>query len=361
MKALNALFKKIKKLPGKYKIVGIIVLSLLGFFLFSDNKKAAPLQFAFVKKQDIQQEITGSGRLTGKNSVSLHFKTSGKLAYINVDVGDEVYGGQVIAGLDTEELNINLREAENTLRDKRAIVDKTHDDLKGVGASETYAQRQTRTTAEVAQDNAYEGFLTAQKALRDSVLYSPIPGIVTQAPNIVGQTVLSLDVIAQVVDTSEIYFDTDIDEADIGRIRIGYLAKITLDSYPDTAYQGSIAQIFPQTETTSSGATVITIRIKLTTKPINFVNRLSGEASIILKSVKNALVIPLEALREDNTVFVQSEKGIIPLKVTPGISSETNIEIKKGLKEKDKVLLNPSAILRAVGFGGRSGGALRER
>ena len=349
MKALTVLFKKIKKLPRRYKIVGLITIAALGFFIFSGNKKAAPDQFALAKRQDIQQEIAGSGTLTGKNSTSLHFKTSGKLAYININVGDEVFQGQVIAGLDTEDLSINLREAENTLRDKRAIVDKIHDDLKGVGASENYSQRQTRTTAEVAQDNAYEGFLTAQKALRDSVLYSPIPGIVTSALNIKGQAVSSTDTIAQVVDTSEIYFDTDIDEADIGKIKLGLPAKITLDSYPNTIYKGSIAQILPQTKTTSSGATVITIRIKLDNAPANFVNGLSGEASIILKSVKNALGIPQEALRDDNTVFVQTEKGLRPVKVTTGISSDTTVEIIKGLKENERVLLNPPAI----GLGGR--------
>lgn len=367
MKGLNTLFKKIKKFPRKYKIVGLIIIVLLGFFIFSGNKKTAPLQFASVKKQDIQQEIVGSGMLTGKNSVSLHFKTSGKLAYINITAGDEVYLGQAIAGLDTEDLNINLREAENTLRDKRAIVDKVKDDLKNVGASETYAQRQTRTTAEVAQDNAYEGFLSAQKALRDSVMYSPIPGVITQVSNVAGQNVSSSDIIVQVVDTSEIYFDTDIDEADIGKIKIGLTAKIILDAYPDVVYTGEIVQIFPQTETTSSGATVIAIRIKLVTTPESFINGLSGEASIILKSVKNAITIPLEALREDNTVFVGTEKDLSPVKVTTGISSDTDIEIIKGLREKERVLLNPPAIgiqfnqnrspltgiLRTIGVGGR--------
>lgn len=374
-KRLMDLLKEVKKLPGKYKIIGLVVIIVLGFFIFSGNKKSTPLQFASVKKQDIQQEIVGAGTLTGKNSIGLRFKTGGKLAYLSVDVGDKVDRGQVLAGLDTEDLNINLREAQNTLRDKRAIVDKIHDDLKDIGASETYAQRQTRTTAEVAQDNAYEGFLRAQKALRDSVLYSPTSGVVTQALNMAGQIVSSSDTVIQVVDTSEIYFDTDIDETDIGKIKTGLPAKITLDSYPDTVYEGSIVQIQPQTKTTSSGATVITVRIKLET-PSDFINGLSGEASIILKSVKNALTIPLEALRDDNTVFVQSDKNNLkPVKVTTGISSDTDIEIAKNLKEGDRVLLNPpvagivfgqnrsplSGILRAVGLGGRTTGAIRGR
>lgn len=344
MKALNELFKRIKKLPGKYKIVGIVVLSLLGFFILSGNKKPTPFQFATVKKQDLQLEIIGAGTLTGKNSVNLRFKTSGKVAYINITPGDTVFEGQSIAGLDTIDLAINLRKAQNTLRDKRAIVDKIKDDLKDVGASETYVQRQTRTTVEVAQDNAYEEYLAAQKATFDAGLYSPINGIVIHALDVAGQTVSSSDLIAQIVDNSEIYFDTDIDEADIGKVKIGLPAQVILDAYGDTIYKGLVTKLLPQTKTTSSGSTVVTVRIKLDATPANFVNDLSGEAAIIIKSVKNTLTIPLEALRDDNTVFIQTENSLMPVKVTPGISSDTDVEIKKGLKEKQKVLLNPPAI-----------------
>ena len=368
MKYLGAIFNKIKKVSRKYKIILFIVIALVVFSIFSNNKKADPLQFASVKREDIREEIAGAGTLSGKSSVNLHFKTSGKLAFINVKAGDAVSKWQTIAGLDATELNIDLREAENTLRDKRAIVDKIKDDYKDV-AFESYAQRQTRTTAEVAQDNAYEGYLSAKKALNDSVLYSPIKGIVTQALNVAGQSVAISDVAAQIVDNSEMYFDTDIDEADIGKIKIGLPAVVTLDAYPDSVYKGVVDQIVPQTKITTSGSTVITIRIKLGNAPDNFVNGLSGEAVIIIKSVENALSIPLEALREDDTVFAQSGKGLTALKVTTGISSDTNIEIKKGLKKSQRVLLNPpssgnfinqnrsplSGIFRIFGGGARGG------
>lgn len=344
MKALNALFKKIKSLPRRYKIFGLIVILILGFFIFSGNKKETPLQFATVKKQDINQEITGAGVLAGKSSVNLRFKTSGRLAYVNVASGDTVFEGQSIAGLDTTELSIAFRKAQNTLRDKRAIVDKIKDDLKDVGASETYAQRQTRTTAEVAQDNAYEDFLAAQKAMFDAALFSPIPGIVAHALDVPGQTVSAQDVIAQIIYNSETYFDTDIDEADIEKIKIGLPAKITLDSYADDAYKGSVAKILPQVKTTTSGASVLTVRVRLNSNPSNFINGLSGEAAVIIKSAKNALTIPLEALRDDNTVIVQTEKGLTPVKVTPGVSNDADVEIIKGLEENQKILLNPPAV-----------------
>lgn len=321
-------------------LIVLIVLGLIGYNLFAP-KEAAVLQFTTVKKQDIKSTIASSGNLTGKDSASLKFKSSGKLSYINVKTGDKVQKWDVIAGLDTQDLNITLQQAQNTLRDKQAIIDKTLDDVKDHSKDETFTQRQTRTTAEVARDNAYDNVKAAQRAFQDAVIVSPLNGTITQAAFIPGQSVSASDIIAQVVDTSEIFFDVEVDEADISKISLGQAAEVSLDAYENQVFTGIIDQITPQTKTTSSGATVIPVRIKMDSPKIIFVNGLSGQASIITALSKNALVIPQEALREDNMVFVEQDKETKPVKVIPGIQSDTDVEIKDGLSEGQRVLLNP--------------------
>lgn len=342
MKSISNILKKIIKLPKKFLIIGLIVISLLGFFLFRPKNNVQVLQFTDVKRQDIKSTVSASGNLTGKDVANLKFKSSGKLSFLNVKVGDTVTAGDVIAGLDTQDLAIKLQQAQNTLRDKQAAVDKILDDVKDHSSDETFTQKQTRTTAEVARDNAYDSVKEAQRAFQDAVIVSPISGIVTQASPIPEQTV-SGDLIAQIVDSSSIYFDTDVDEADIGKIKIGMNCEITLDAYVDKVFRGHVAEIIPQTKTTSSGAIVVTVRISLDEASLTFVNGLSGEASIILDEVKNILTLPQEAVRDDNTVFVQTNQGLKPQKVETGIKSDTDIEIKNGLEENQTVLLNPPA------------------
>ena len=219
--------------PSKKKIIIFIALLAIVFIgiNFFTKPKQTPLQFGTVKKQDIRSIVSSSGTLTGKNSVSLKFKSSGKLAYLNVKTGDQVFAGQVIAGLDTQDLNISLQQAQNTARDKQAVVDKILDDIHlfqyGNGGfanvdsqNETETQRQLRTTAEVARDNAFDNVKAAERAFQDSVIVSPISGIVTQTSLIPGQTAGGSDIIVQVVDTSEILFDTEIDEADFSKEKI---------------------------------------------------------------------------------------------------------------------------------------------
>lgn len=357
--------------PGRKKVVILVILIIAAVWGFNylTRPKAQALQFTTVKKQDIKSTVSSSGTLTGKDSALLKFKSSGKLSYINVKAGDTVPQWQVIAGLDTQNLSITLQQAQNTLRDKQAIVDKTLDDVKDHSSDETFTQKQTRTTAQVARDNAYDSVKEAQRAFQDAVIVSPIAGTVTQASiSVPGQNVSTSDLIAQVVDFSGLYFDTDIDESDISKISLGQSAEVTLDSYPEKILKGVVSEIIPQTKTTSSGATVITVRINLNKPEITPVNGLSGQTSIILSEAKNVLTVPQEALREDNAVFVQTTQGLRMEKVEVGIKSDTDVEIKKGLNENERILLNPpsqgtrinqnrnpiqSAIFRVFGGGPR--------
>lgn len=131
--------------PSKKKVVVLIVLVLAGITVLNyfGSKKETPLQFASVKKQDIRSVVSSSGSLTGKSVANLKFKSGGKLAYINVKTGDSVNIGQVLAGLDTQDLAITLQQARNTLRDKQAIAQKAEDDVKDHSSDESFAQKVT--------------------------------------------------------------------------------------------------------------------------------------------------------------------------------------------------------------------------
>ncbi|MBI3103714.1 efflux RND transporter periplasmic adaptor subunit [Candidatus Daviesbacteria bacterium] len=330
---------------GKKRIivlVAIIAIAILTFNLFA-NPKQLPLQFTAVKRTDISETVSSSGILTGKRVVNLRFKSAGKLAYLNVKAGDKVTAYQTIAGLDTKLLAIDLQQTQNTLRDKQAIAEKVEDDVKDHAKDETFKQKADRTTAQAARDSAYDSVKKAQEALNEANIYTPIRGIVTQVPVTIDQYVSSSDLIAQIVDTSEVFFDTDVDEVDIDKVSLGQKALIILDAYSGKTFDGEVFQIIPQTKTTSSGATVVTVRIKIDEPKLTFINGLSGQASIIVSEAKEALTIPAEALREDSTVFVQTNGNLNLKKVNPGIQSDTDIEIKEGLEENEKVLLNPSA------------------
>lgn len=332
----------ILKVPKKFLIPLVILIIIISFFVFKPKSTANKLEFVNVKKQDIKTTVSSSGNLTGTSVANLKFKSSGKLAYIKVKSGDTVKKGQLIASLDTRELDIALQQAYNTFIAKDAAAKKAEDDVKNHSSDETFTQKDTRTTAQVARDNAFDNIKLARKTLDDAIIFAPFDGVVTQAMDVEGQVISITDIVAQIVDYSGFYFDTDVDEADISKVAIGAEAEVTLDAYLGEKFIGKVDQIKPQTKITSSGATVVTVRILLENPKLVFVNGLSGESSILNAVSFNALTIPQEALRDDSTVVIEgADKKLKAKKIETGISSDTDIEIKSGLTEGEKVLLNP--------------------
>lgn len=343
MKHLSRSFFKLTK---KRLIVFLILLLLVGsgVFFFTRPAKTAASQYATVTRQDIKETISASGTLTGKNRATLKFKTSGKLAYLNVKEGAEVKKGAVIAGLDTQDLSIALQQAQNDYRAKQAAVEKALDEVKDHSKDETFAQKQTRTVAEAARDSAFDSVKAAQRAFQDAVITTPIAGTVVNTDVVSGQTISPTDVIAEIIDWSEIIFEAEVDEADIGRLSLGQKAEVTLNSYSDKTFEGVVEKINPQTKTTSSGTTVILVSINLGTPSIQKIANLNGQVNIITSQVYNALTIPEEAIVDEKYVYVDSDQGKKKVEVVTGLVGENGVEIKSGLAEGDKVITNPQAI-----------------
>lgn len=360
---MNSMIYRLKKLPKILIIIGFFLLMVIVGAVISLKPNSKPLEMVTVKKQDLKVMVSASGKLTGNNLLDLRFGTSGKIYQINVKEGNSVQKGQILASLDNREQAIALQQAQNTLRDKQAQADKALDDIHlfqyGMGGfanvatpNETMTQRKDRTTAEVAKDNAFDSVKLAQKNLEDTIIVAPTSGIIIQANFLPGQQIGSTDSIIKLVDTSRIYFDAEIDEVDIGKIALNQKAEITLNAYSQKVFEGEVSEIQLFTKTTSTGATMVTVRI-LVSPDVAFIDNLSGQVSITTSEAKNVLTIPLEALREDNTVMVQAESEMQPKKVVPGIKSDTEVEIKQGLQEGNRIVVNPPVLPQRRGLFGR--------
>ncbi|TSC85420.1 MAG: Efflux transporter, RND family, MFP subunit [Microgenomates group bacterium Gr01-1014_7] len=330
-----------------------IVIALTGFIIFTQTRtKPDRFQTSEVKRQDIKSTVSASGTLSGATTVNLHFQTSGKLFSLNVKAGDSVKKGQFLAGLDALDEISDLNKTQNTLRDKEAALRKVYDDIHlfqygngGFGnvgtGNETETQRATRTAAEVAKDNAFDEVKKAQKALGDKSLISPVSGIVLKSDFVPGQNVSSSDTIIQLADKDRVLFEAEIDEADISRVSLGQRVDVNLDAYGGRIFEGEVFGIIPQTRSTQTGAIIVPVKITLLNPPADFISGLTGQASIIIEEAKNALTLPIDAVGENSTVLVQTPRGSENEKVITGVKSDTEIEIKTGLNEGEKVLFSP--------------------
>ena len=196
----------------------------------------------------------------------------------------------------------------------------------------------------MVRDSAYDAVIRARIALSQASMTTPVGGIVTQVNGLSGQFISAADIVVSVVDFSEVYFDAEVDEADIAKVAVGQKAEVSLNSYPDRSFPGTVDKIVPQTTTTSSGSTVVDVRIKLDdSSGISKVDGLNGQAEIVVKESKNVLSISREWLREDNKVLIQDGKVIKLVDVSLGVESDASLEVLGGLQENQTVVTNPSA------------------
>jgi HlyD family secretion protein/macrolide-specific efflux system membrane fusion protein len=345
MKIIKSIFNRIKNTRRRTKIIGIIIILFILFLLLRGKQKPAGLEYATVSQNNIESLVTASGVLSGKNVATLHFNSGGKLNYLPLKNGDKVLKGQAIASIDSTALNAAYQEAVNNYRNTQANVQLVHDQVKDHSGDETFEQKAARTNAEVANDNAYNAMLAAQQMLKDTTIYSPISGIVVVNNNLsVGQNITPSDTVAQVVDFSEKAIDATVDESDISKISVGQNANVTLNAYGDTVFKGTVSEVRPATQTDSTGAITITVKIKLTDDRIANIYGLNGNADIIVAHKENVLTIPQDALIDESHVYVKNGKSYEKREIQTGIKSDIDVEVLSGLSEGQEVVTNPQVI-----------------
>ena len=331
-------------MPKKVWVTVLLVIIGAGGYYLYPKPKAEPIQTIEVKTGDVKSIISASGTLEGTDSADLKFKISGKLNQITVKSGELVKKGQLIASLDTRDLLIDLQQAQNTFVSKDAAAKKAEDDVKDHSSDENFTQKEKRTTAQTARDSAFDDIKAAQRALEDAYIYAPLSGVVTKADPNVGQIIAVTDTIARIVDETEYVFEAEVDESDLGRVRLGQKASVTLNSYPDQTFEATVSKITPTTETTDSGATVVIVKLALGKPEINFVSGINGQADIITDQVNGVLVVPLEALIENDEIYFKKGDGFEKVKPEIGLRSDLEAEIKSGLSAGDLVVTNPAVV-----------------
>jgi HlyD family secretion protein len=257
--------------------VSAVVGSIFGVRYYRSHKETGP-RFETVKvdRGRITARVTATGTLSALVTVQVGSQVSGRIAQINVDFNSEVKKGQVIAKIDPELFKAALEQA-------RANFIAAKGNLAKAKAQAEDAQRQAQRSKELAareliavadrdtavsnaaamqaQVEASEGSMkqaeaslhSAQVNLAYTTIVSPIDGVVISRSVDVGQTVAAslqaptLFTIAE--DLKKMQVDTNVAEADVGKLQPGMSATFTVDAYPSERFRGKVRQIrnAPQT------------------------------------------------------------------------------------------------------------------
>jgi len=398
--------KAAKKRRRRIIIGSLAALVLIGggygvYAALRPNHEIDSSKLAAAERGDLARVVVATGKIQPLSKVEVKSKASGMVKKLYVDYDDRVKQGQVLCELDKVQLEAVVREAlanfqaAQAARDSAvAAMERNKVDAEGPDvpflklsmeraqqmykdgvmaksvvedAEKNYqlalnkqisAQRNlTVSRAEIAKAEAQvaqakAALENAQEDLRNSTIVSPIDGLVLSRDVSVGDGVSSIlilgsqaTLIMTLGDTSEVYVQGKVDEADIGKVYLGQPARIVVESFKDKKYIGKVTRISPFGKE-KDNVTTFEVRVSISNPTGELKANMSANAEILLEEKKNVLMVPEAALiyGKDRKASVEvpelkAENGKKKIPVQLGISNGVKTEITAGLNEKQQVVL----------------------
>lgn len=352
--------KKIKKsLPKIFKTKKLLIAgAILLIFILIGLRKESPFDqvvTASAFNKTIKFEVSSIGKIKPDQKVSLNFAQGGKVVWVAAGEGDFVKKGQVIATLDKERYEIAQRQANQDVVAADAELEKVYDDLKDNNGVESFEDKIKRTAAEAKKNKAFDSLKKAERDLKDTVLTSPLSGILIKLNIHPQEEVSAADIVAEVA-TSNIDFVVEVDETDVGSIKIGQKAKILLDAYPQKEIESEAKTVSWQGTTTTTGATVFEVKFAMP-QDQKYLLGMNGDIQITTLEKQDAIVVPIEAIVDERHIWLKINGEFEQREVNVGIKTDTEAEILSGVKEGEEVVIsgfdqiaNKSFITRLLGI-----------
>jgi HlyD family secretion protein len=394
---------KAKKRRRRIIIATIALLVLIGggygvYAALRPSHDIDPSKLAGVERGDLARVVVATGKIQPLSKVEVKSKASGMVKKLYVDYDDKVKEGQTLMELDKVQLQAVVREAQANyqaaLDSSKAQLERNKVDAEGPDvpflklnmdraekmykdgvmsksfvedAEKNYqlalnkqmsAQRNlTVSQAEIAKSEAQvsqakAALENAEEDLRNSTIVSPINGLVLSRDVSVGDGVSSILILGSQAtlvmtlgDTSEVYVQGKVDEADIGKVYLGQPARIVVESFKDKKFTGKVTRISPFGKE-KDNVTTFEVRVSISNPGGELKANMSANAEIVLEEKKNVLMVPEASLiyDKDRSASVElpdpkAENGRKKIPVKIGISNGVKTEIVSGLNEKQQVVL----------------------
>ncbi len=354
---------------SKLIIAALVALIFIGTFVFlwqkSQPKEVVYSEFT-PKKDTLQRTTIITGKIEPRNEVNVKPQISGIISEILKEAGQFVQAGEVIAKVkvipDMGQLssaesrvrlaNINLKQAEVDYEREKNLYDQklvSADEYDKVRQQLNQAKEELKAAVD-ALEVVRDGVSRSNASASSTLIRSTISGIILDIPVKVGNSVILSNTfndgttIASVANMNDLIFRGNIDETEVGQLTIGMPMKITVGALQDVSFEASLEYISPKA-VESNGANQFEIKAAVNTLQDSRIRSgYSANAEIVLARAEGVLTVPESAIEfsgDSTYVYVlvgsPDKKQYERRPVTVGLSDGVNIEIKKGITDKDRV------------------------
>ena len=252
--------------------------------------------------------LNAGGKLAARDQIEVGAETSGRIDSVAVDFDDRVRKGQVLANVNTDQLEAQLSQARASLDQSQATATQSEDTVRRDRAlvNSGAVSPQQLVAAQGDYDRARAAIALSSAQIRQdenmiakATIRSPITGVVLDRRVSAGQTVVAgqtrgLFVIAS--DLSQMEMKIDIDETHVGEVRPGSAASITVVAYPGREFPASLSVIHDSPHN-SAGVVTYQAVISVPNREGLLKPGMTATATIEVTHVSDALLVPNAALR----------------------------------------------------------------
>ena len=317
--------------------LAVLALAIIGSYLWYQNSQttanAVTYETSPAKRADLTVKVTATGTIQPTTQIDVSSETSGVVRAVNVDNNSLIKKGDVLAELDSERFKGQLKSLQASVESAKAKLADTQATLKASELAYTrqislqrrgLAITQDLESAQAAQQRAIAAVVSAQADIQVAIanldlkqididksqILSPVDGIVLKRAVEPGQTVASslqapvLFTLAE--DLKRMQLEADIDEADIGTVKLGQKANFTVDAFNGRDFPARIETVEFYPETTDG---VVTYKAILSVDNSDLALRpgMTATAQVTVQEISNALLVPNAALRYSPPVAAKQQ------------------------------------------------------
>jgi HlyD family secretion protein len=401
-------------------IAAVVILIAVGAALAASRKGEKPIPVTTDKafRTNLTEIVTATGKIQPEIEVKIAPEVSGEIIEMAVREGQVVQRGQLLLRIKPDSYRAQVESQQAALSGARASSARNRAELINAeseyrrvqklsegGLLSTSALSNAKTaydSAKAALDGATFQIRQAEGALRQinealskTVINSPVTGTVSSLTSRAGERVVGTSQFAgtevmRIADLDHMEARVNVNENDVVDVKIGDVARISVDAYPDREIRGVVREIASTALTRNAGTqeevTNFEVKISIPDRSVRLRPGMSATADIETATVKNVIAVPIQSVtvrstdsnlspeemerrrtreaaaeRDDNpaevtnevaqkrkeraqrdklqrVVFIKTGDTVRMQKVETGIADNTFIEIRTGLKPGDEVI-----------------------
>ncbi len=373
-----------KRKVWRYVAAAFALLLVILLYITGLLRPATEVQVASVVQVYPSQGLTllnASGYVVAQRKSALASKVTGRLVWLGVEEGSRIKKGEVIARLESEDVEAAERQATANLNNSRANLDSARAELsdatlamkrnkelvdKGLIAQADYdtvfARYQKAVAGVAAAEAALRAANAALEAARVAVEYTliraPFDAVVLTKNADVGDIVTPIGAAANaksavvtIADMDSLRVEADVSESNLEKVKVGQPCEIQLDALPEKRFRGEVHMIVPTADRTK--ATVL-VKVRFLEKDERILPEMSAKVAFLSRPVakeeeKPRIAVSKAAVvqkRGTDIVYAVVNGRVVEKRVRVGEPIGDMVEVLEGVKAGERVVLNPPPALR---------------